>query len=339
MNSLGVFVAPGKPRALELARELVTLAEHRGMAIHLQRECAVGIEREDLGRGTDAEIATADALVVFGGDGTVLHAARLAAPHRTPILAIDLGRLGFLSAVHPGDLADAFARLVAGGFETEERMMLETRVFRDSETRGLDQDISLQSLQPFPARHQGNGRGDDVGYDVPENLPGFIDGRPRRDVGGSIGLNDAVVAKSALARILHLSIYIDGRLTAETRADGLIVSTPTGSTAYALSAGGPIVHPNIPLLLICPICPHSLTQRPIVVGPDETLDILAEWDGDEVADSELEAMLTVDGQVGMGLRPSDVIRVQRAAVSTTLLRLPDDNFYARLREKMRWGAN
>jgi NAD+ kinase len=339
MNSIGVFTAPGKPRAVELTRQLVALAERAGVKMHVQSECANSMGRPDLGELSDPEVAASDVLIVFGGDGTVLHGARMAAPHRTPILAIDLGRLGFLSAVHPGDLEDAFSRLLNNGFETEERMMLETRVFRDGETQEMDAKLSLQALQPFPSRTATDRPGTGGPAAARRSQPPAIDELKRREVGGSIGLNDAVVAKSELARILHLSIYIDGRLSAETRADGLIVSTPTGSTAYALSAGGPIVHPNVPLLLICPICPHSLTQRPIVVGPDETLDILAEWDGDEVAASELEAMLTVDGQVGMGLKPSDVVRVQRAEVSTTLLRLPDANFYARLREKMRWGAN
>jgi len=271
-------------------------------------------------------VAAADVLIVFGGDGTVLYASRMAAPHGTPVLAVDLGRLGFLSAVHPGDLETAFGCLLRQQFEVEERMMLEARVLRAGV---LQAEVSEGETNSAP--HQAAVPRDGVLL-APDNVL-------RHDIGGSIGLNDAVVAKSALARILHLSIFIDGRLAAETRGDGLIVSTPTGSTAYALSAGGPIVHPNVPLLLICPICPHSLTQRPIVVGAEETLDILAEWDGDEVDASQLEAMLTVDGQVGVGLKPGDIVRVRRAGVSTRLLRLTDANFYARLREKMRWGAN
>lgn len=305
MNSIGVFAAPAKPRAIELALQLVSLAERHNIEVRLQSSCACKIKREDLGTFADEEVAASDILAVFGGDGTVLYASRMAAPHKTPILAVDLGRLGFLSAVHPGNLEAAFEHLLQHQFVVEERMMLQARVLRADKSH-------VDAASDNPTRH---------------------------DIGGSIGLNDAVVAKSALARILHLSIYIDGRLAAETRGDGLIVSTPTGSTGYALSAGGPIVHPNVPLLLICPICPHSLTQRPIVVGPDETLDILAEWDGDEVAASQLEAMLTVDGQIGIGLQPGDIVRVQRAEVSTCLLRPPDSNFYARLREKMRWGAN
>lgn len=309
IQSLGVFAAPGKPRAWELARRLTELAEAAKIDIRLQSECAREIGRSDLSLPDDSVIAASDALVTFGGDGAALYAARMTAPHETPVLAVDLGRLGFLSSVHPTDLDAAFERLLRGEFEVEPRMMLEARVLRAS--------------KPF-----------DTEAGAPPKLTLSED---HRDVGGSIGLNDAVVAKSALARILRLSIYIEGDLAAETRADGLIVSTPTGSTAYALSSGGPIVHPQVPLMLICPICPHSLTQRPLVVGPDETLDVLAEWEGDEVSPSQLDAMLTVDGQVGVSLRDGDIVRVRRSEYTARLLQLPDANFFNRLRDKMRWG--
>jgi NAD+ kinase len=311
IRSVGVFTAPRKPRAWDLARRLTALAEAHGIEIRLQRESAHEIGRDDLGLSDESRIAACDALVIFGGDGAVLHAARMAAPHGTPILAVDLGRLGFLSSVHPADLDSAFERLLGGDFEIEERMMLEARV--------------LRSDHPFET-------GSDDAAPATLNLCDYT-----TDVGGSIGLNDAVVAKSALARILRLSIYIEGELAAETRADGLIISTPTGSTAYALSSGGPIVHPQVPLMLICPICPHSLTQRPLVIGPDETLEVLAEWEGDEVSPSQLDAMLTVDGQVGVSLRDGDVVRVRRSTYKARLLQLPESNFFHRLRDKMRWG--
>lgn len=153
---------------------------------------------------------------------------------------------------------------------------------------------------------------------------------------GLLGLNDAVVAKSALARILRLSIRIDDQLVAQTRADGLIISTPTGSTAYALSAGGPIVHPEVPLFLLCPICPHSLTQRPFAVSSDETIEVCTEWEGDEVAENELAVMLTIDGQIGVPLRVGDVVRVRKSAHRVKLVRMTEESFYERLRTKMGW---
>jgi NAD+ kinase len=153
---------------------------------------------------------------------------------------------------------------------------------------------------------------------------------------GLLGLNDAVVAKSALARILRLSIMVHGDLVAQTRADGLIISTPTGSTAYALSAGGPIVHPDVPLFLLCPICPHSLTQRPFAVSSNEVIEVRTEWEGDEVAEGELEVMLTIDGQIGVPLRIGDVVRVQKSPHRAKLMRMKEESFYERLRTKMGW---
>lgn len=298
MKSLGIFAAPGKPQAHDLAERLAEMARKHGLQVHLQ------IEKEPITGGDGCpisdELASCDVLVTFSGDGGVLTAARAAAKFNTPVLAFDLGRLGFLATASPGDLENTFQRLLSGDFRIQERMMLDATVLRPR--RGVD--------------------GDPI-YD---------------EVGGGVVLNDAVVAKSALARILRLSIYAGGELVGQLRADGLVVSTPTGSTAYALSAGGPIVSPDVPLLLVCPICAHTLTQRPFVVGPEEVLEIHAEWEGDEVQPSALDAMLTLDGQVGVSLRPKDIVRVRRANCTARLLRAPGDSFYARLRLKMGWAG-
>lgn len=293
ISSLGIFAAPYKPQASQLAAGLTEMAEKAGIRVRLQPHAAGEIGRPELGC-SDEEAAASDILVTLSGDGGVLSAARVAAPIGTPILSIDLGRLGFLSAARPDYLEEAFAHLLSGDYEIEPRMMLDARVWRT------------------------------------------VDGQVT-DIGGSIGLNDAVVAKSALARILQISIIAGGELVATVRADGLVISTPTGSTAYALSAGGPIVHPEVPLLLLCPICPHSLAQRPFVVGPDEELEIVTEWEAEEVNEGELEAMLTVDGQIGVPLQSGDRVRVARSAVPTRLVRLPGAGFYGRLREKLRWS--
>lgn len=309
MKTIGVLSTPGKEEAPELLRQLITLAEAKGITLFFEKEAAASVDREDLTAELD-DLAASDAIIVLGGDGAVLLAARAAAKHRTPVLAVDLGRLGFLSAVRPGDLEDAFDLLVRDGFEIEERMMLDAQVFRgagDSRLATSDRSTPIARLKSQVSA-----------------------------VGGGIGLNDAVVAKSAIARILRLSIFVEGDLVAETRADGLIISTPTGSTAYALAAGGPIVHPAVPLLLICPICAHSLTQRPFIVGPNEVIEVHADWEGDEVAPGELEAMLTIDGQVGVVLQPGDIVRVRRSEHKARLLRRPSEIFYDRLRQKMSW---
>lgn len=314
---IGVLATPGKERVPDLLRRLVTLSEARGVELHLERENALQIEREDLGADEDS-LARCDVIMVLGGDGAVLGAARAAAPYRTPVLAVDLGRLGFLSAVRPEQIEDAFDMLLRDGFEIEERMMLDAQVLRDKE-KGRQGDketstpVTTKSLRVSPSPH----------------LPFCV-------VGGGIGLNDAVVAKSAIARILRLSIFVEGDQVAELRADGLVISTPTGSTAYALAAGGPIVHPGVPLLLVCPIAAHSLTQRPFIVGPDEVIEVRADWEGDEVSPGELEAMLTIDGQIGVVLQPGDMVRVRRSEHKARLLRRPSETFYDRLRHKMSW---
>lgn len=306
MRTLGIFAAPYKSQSAELARQLITLAEARGIELRVETDCANQVGRPDLA-ASDEKIAQSDALVTLSGDGGVLSAARAAAPHGTPILAVDLGRLGFLSAVRPDDLAPAFEAVMNGHYRVEERIMLDARVLRAGEWPQVGQ-LSPIDINQIPIRAE-----------------------------GSAGLNDAVVAKSALARILNLSIYVEGDLVATVRADGLVISTPTGSTAYALSAGGPIVHPDVPLFLLCPICAHSLTQRPLVVGQNEQIEILTEWESEEVASGELEAMLTIDGQIGVPLKSGDRVRVARSELKARLIRLPEDSFYNRLREKMRWG--
>lgn len=312
MHSIGIFATPGKDRVPALLRQLLTQAEARGVSLLIDRHNAGIIGRDDLAADDDA-LARCDAIIVLGGDGAVLGAARAAAPYRTPVLAVDLGRLGFLSAVRPEQIEDAFDLLLRDGFEIEERMMLDAQVLRDSVKSEVANEASPRT--PLPRSSSPN---------------------PPVLVGGGIGLNDAVVAKSAIARILRLSIFVEGDLVADVRADGLVISTPTGSTAYALAAGGPIVHPGVPLLLACPIAAHSLTQRPFIVGPNEVIEVRADWEGDEVAPGELEAMLTIDGQIGVVLQPGDLVRVRRSEHKARLLRRPSETFYDRLRQKMSW---
>ena len=143
--------------------------------------------------------------------------------------------------------------------------------------------------------------------------------------------NDAVVTKGALARIIETSLFVDGNLVARFRADGLIISTPTGSTAYNLSSGGPIVHPLLPVVLLTPICPHALTLRPVVVPSSETVEVRLETDGEEV-------FLTLDGQEGASLAYGDTVAVRRSRRSARLVKVRDRTFYDSLRGKLRWGG-
>ena len=143
--------------------------------------------------------------------------------------------------------------------------------------------------------------------------------------------NDAVIAKSALAHIIEMSLEIDGRLVARLRADGLIISTPNGSTAYNLSAGGPIVFPPLPVAVVTPICPHALSLRPIVVPDEGPIEVMLETEREEV-------FLTVDGQEGTSLAYRDQVRIRRAPAPVRLVRMSDRTFYDSLRLKLKWGG-
>lgn len=143
--------------------------------------------------------------------------------------------------------------------------------------------------------------------------------------------NDAVLAKSALSRIIELELTVDGRLVTSYRSDGLIVATPTGSTAYNLSAGGPLTHPLLPVTLLTPICPHTFSLRPLVVPADSVVEVTLETDGAEV-------FLTLDGQEGTALDDGDTVRLTRAAEGVSLIKISDRTFYDSLRGKLHWGG-
>jgi len=154
--------------------------------------------------------------------------------------------------------------------------------------------------------------------------------REKNIIGAYEVLNDVVINKGAVARIIDLAIYIDGSHVTTYRADGIILSTPTGSTAYSLSAGGPIVHPKIPVTIITPICPHTLTNRPLVVSSDMKVEI-------QITTQEPDTYLTLDGQIGIRLNTSDVIEVKRTDTSVKLIKSPFRDFFTILKTKLMWG--
>lgn len=228
------------------------------------------------------EAAPAELCLVLGGDGTLLYAARRVGQRGTPILGINLGSLGFLTAHPVSGAKAAVTAFLTGALVADVRPMLEVELWR----------------QGFPLARQAV-------------------------------LNDAVVAKGALARIMDMRLRVDDQDAGPMKADGLIVATPTGSTAYALSAGGPILHPSLEAFVIAPICPHTLTLRPFVVPAARTITIT-------LVDAE-DAHLTLDGQVGHHLLPGDQVRLSQAANRITLLQQPGLDFFALLQQKLHWG--
>jgi NAD+ kinase len=221
-------------------------------------------------------------IVVFGGDGTMLHAARMVAGSGIPILGVNLGSLGFLTEVTLEMMRLAFENVLSGNYQLEERMLLEAEVVREE-----------------------------------------------RQLARYLALNETVINKSALSRIIEFEVTVNGQLVTQTRADGLIISTPTGSTAYSLSAGGPILYPSLEAVIITPICPHTLTYRPVVVPSDATVGLCLRNGAD--------VMLTVDGQVGMPLETGDRLKVVKAPSTVRLVQATGTTFFQLLREKLKWG--
>ncbi len=277
--------AAGKEQLLPLVRKLLEWLAVRGVKAAVSPELlalldSVGID--SVTELTGQAYAEQDLIVVLGGDGTMLHAARRLGQSDVPLLGVNLGGLGFLTAVTVGELFDTLEMIAAGKLTPEERMRLSVNVRR----------------------------GEEVVFE-------------------SLVLNDAVLTKGALARIVDLSASIDGQHLTRYRADGLIVATPTGSTAYNLSAGGPILHPTLEAMILTPICPFTLANRPLVISHASEVTIWAE-------DSAEDLYLTCDGQQGTPLQGGDVITIGRAG-GLKLMPSPFHGHFAILRTKLGWG--
>jgi NAD+ kinase len=224
-------------------------------------------------------------VIVLGGDGTLLGAARRVAKYGVPILGVNLGGLGFLTEIPLKRLYPVVERMLEGRLEVESRLMLETIVERDG--------------------HEA------CRFTV---------------------LNDVVINKGALARIIDLDVHIDDEFLTTFRADGLIVSTPTGSTAYNLSAGGPILYPTMCCVILTPICPFALTNRPIILPDSATIYMSLS------RQSEEKVSLTFDGQVGFDLRDGDRVAVCKSREGIKLIKSPDQSYFEILRAKLGWGG-
>jgi NAD+ kinase len=231
----------------------------------------------------DRELATrAELVVVLGGDGTLIHGARLLAGRSTPILGINLGSLGFMTEVPVEDLFPVLDDVLGGRFRVDSRMKLSCRLVREGRVVVEDEV-----------------------------------------------LNDVVINKGALARIADHEVSIEGVPIATYKADGVILSTPTGSTAYSLSAGGPIVHPSVDCTVLTPICSHALTHRPIIVPADRTICI-------SLASETADTFLTLDGQTGHSLQGGDNVEVVRSANRVNLVRNTRLGYFTILRQKLHW---
>jgi NAD+ kinase len=283
VTRVGLVAKPDAAEAQRVVRQLVEWLGARGLTVVLEKETAALAPSASVTSASKSDLpGQVDALIVLGGDGTLLSMARAVGDLGVPILGVNLGVLGFLTATTLEEMLPALEALLAGGMAVEERMMLAARVVRGGQATG-----------------------------------------------DYIALNDVVITKSAMSRIIDLAVSVDGRHATAYRADGLIISTPTGSTAYNLSAGGPILFPTMDAVVITPIAPHTLSNRPIVLPGAQRIDVTLRVDQ--------EVMLTMDGQVGVPLRERDVVEVQKARARIRLLRFAQKDFFSVLRTKLKWG--
>jgi NAD+ kinase len=287
MKVIGVLARPDLVKAGPTVRDLVAWLDQRGVRSCLDTATAalggVGTTpgcRVALGRQVAAE---ADALVVLGGDGTLLAASRLL-ERTVPVLGVNFGSLGFLTEIALADLYPTLEAVLEDRHQSEERRLLHAVVKRA--------------------------------------------GQP--DVKGDV-LNDVVITKAGASRIIELDVSVDSTFVSAFRADGLIVSSPTGSTAYNLAAGGPLLHPTLPAIVLTPICPHMLTNRPLVVGDDVRIDVRLR------AAREVEVMAALDGQQIFALSDQDSVTVTRSARRLQLVKAAGRDYYEVLRTKLKWG--
>jgi NAD+ kinase len=285
MKKIAIFAKVHDPRCLGVAEELIDWLAGRDITACVEEHLSKQLRRPSAAASAQSsEVALdADLVVVLGGDGTLIAAARLVGERDVPILGVNLGSLGFLTEITLDELYPSIERCLAGDFEVSERMMLLASVERDGKE---------------VERHR--------------------------------VLNDVVINKGALARIVDMETSVNGQYLTTFKADGLIVSTPTGSTGYSLSANGPIIHPALASISITPICPHTLTNRPLVVGADARIAIQLESMDEAV-------FLTLDGQVGVKLVCGDVVRICRAEHPTRLIKSRTKDFFEVLRTKLKWG--
>lgn len=264
--------------------ELIALLRERGITVLLEDRLGAAASEDCPLLSRDEIGERADLVIVIGGDGSLLSAARTLARFNTPVLGINRGRLGFLTDISPDEIARQVPPVLDGEFTAEERFLLDVSVVREG-----------------------------------------------RAMAHADALNDVVVNSGTSAQMIEFELYLDDEFVYRQRADGLIVASPTGSTAYALSGGGPIMHPSLDAIVLVPMFPHALSSRPIVVQGSSEIRL------DVLAGNRIHPPVTCDGQVNMTARPGDSVIIQKKTEHLTLLHPRGHSFYASCRDKLRWS--
>ena len=280
IQKIGIFSKLKPDISQKVLLELASWLRERNYDILMAPETA-GIIGETSPLKQEEIPAKADLIIVLGGDGTLLSVARLTHPFDVPILAVNLGSLGFLTEVSLSDMYGTLEQVLKGESISERRMLLNACLQRDGKT-----------------------------------------------VQDDFALNDVSINKNS-ARIVNLEVHVNGQYMTSYRADGLIIATPTGSTAYSLSAGGPIIHPSMNALLLSPICPFTLTNRPIVIPSQSILQVKLI--------TEEEVQVTLDGQTGYSMFRDDLLEIKQGPTPVSLIQAKGKNYYQVLRQKLHWG--
>jgi NAD+ kinase len=282
IKTVGIISKPDVEAATGLVPKLIAWLAQRGLTVRYDEETAAYAGTRD-GLPRTEVAADADLVIVLGGDGTLLSAARAIDGREIPLFPVNLGGLGFLTAITMDELYPELERAFRGEHRIGKRKLLHCELIRSE-----------------------------------------------RVVGQYEALNDVVITKSAIARIVDLDAHVDQMFVCRYKADGLIVATPTGSTAYSLSAGGPIMFPSVAAICMTPICPHMLTNRPVIVPDTSVIRIICQAEDDS-------AFLTIDGQIGEPLKKGDQIACRSSQHTLMLVRPPRMLFFDVLRQKLKWG--
>lgn len=283
IKKIGITSKPKKAEVREIVPPLIDWLRERQIETCIDKETAATLELRDKSLSRNELPAQVDLIVVLGGDGTLLATARALNRRPVPLLAVNLGGLGFLTVITTDELYPTLEMAIAGALSTERRVQIEAEIVRADEV-----------------------------------------------IASYLALNDVVLNKGAIARVLDFDVWVDGRFVSTYKSDGLIVSTPTGSTAYSLAAGGPVIAPNVPAFIITPICAHTLTNRPVVLPDSVTVEVAVKSQRESV-------YLTVDGQVGIALRSDDAVRLKRAASYVELIQSAHKSYFEILQQKLKWG--
>lgn len=284
-RNIGLIGRPGSEEVLQTLRYIISFLQRRGCNVILDEDISGALDNPALQVGDRRVLGeSCDMVIVIGGDGCLLGAARALSRFGTPVVGVNRGHLGFLTDISPVELDDRLGAILDGKYEAERRFLLDADVRRD-----------------------------------------------QHPMGSGVALNDVVFRAGNSVHMVEFELYIEGRFVYSQRSDGLIIATPTGSTAYALSGGGPIMHPKLDAVVLVPMHPHTLSSRPLVVDGNSEIKLV-------ITGGATPSLVSCDGQEAVRTQVGDVVYVRKRSQKLTLLHPPEHDFYEACRSKLGWSS-